>query len=307
MAENEDPHVLDMSNRGLKKLEKRDGVGIEKLFLDHNELSKLDNIDCFLDVQKLSASHNQITRMYSLARLSQLSSIDLSNNLITCIEALKDLKYLVSVNLSNNRIKSLQSIQYSTTLVYLDLSGNLIPSLIDLTSLTRLKTLLLKRNEITTLQKAQAYLPSGLCVFSVAENKITDLTEVSFLSHLSSLESFSIGGNPCVNMTGGIVYPLQDSFLPVLGIPIQTTLVKDVDKKSAGVAIRLRPYVINWCLGLRVLDDFVVTQRESLKAEWLYSQGKGRCFHLGDHLVLVEYLSQVCPLTGADQIIFSRG
>ncbi|KAH7947082.1 hypothetical protein HPB52_007513 [Rhipicephalus sanguineus] len=218
----EDPHVLDMSNRGLKKLEKRDGVGIEKLFLDHNELSKLDNIDCFLDVQKLSASHNQITRMYSLARLSQLSSIDLSNNLITCIEALKDLKYLVSVNLSNNRIKSLQSIQYSTTLVYLDLSGNLIPSLIDLTSLTRLK--------------------------------------VSFLSHLSSLESFSIGGNPCVNMTGGIV----------------------------------------------VLDDFVVTQRESLKAEWLYSQGKGRCFHLGDHLVLVEYLSQVCPLTGADQKCWSR-
>lgn len=39
----------------------------------------------------------------------------------------------------------------------------------------------------------------------------------------------------------------------------------------------------------------------SLKAEWLYSQGKGRCFHLGDHLALVEYLSQVCPLTAADQ------
>nr|XP_037281836.1 LOW QUALITY PROTEIN: uncharacterized protein LOC119174839 [Rhipicephalus microplus] len=68
------------------------------------------------------------------------------------------------------------------------------------------------------------------------------------------------------------------------------------------VGFDYRPYVINWCLGLRVLDDFVVTQRESLKAEWLYSQGKGRCFHLGDHLVLVEYLSQVCPLTGADQM-----
>ncbi|KAL1436014.1 hypothetical protein MTO96_010771 [Rhipicephalus appendiculatus] len=68
------------------------------------------------------------------------------------------------------------------------------------------------------------------------------------------------------------------------------------------VGFDYRPYVINWCLGLRVLDDFVVTQRESLKAEWLYSQGKGRCFHLGDHLVLVEYLSQVCPLTGADQV-----
>ncbi|KAL3204418.1 hypothetical protein MRX96_011435 [Rhipicephalus microplus] len=271
----EDPHVLDMSNRGLKRLEKRDGVGIEKLFLDHNELSKLDNIDCFLDVQKLSASHNQITRMYSLARLSQLSSIDLSNNLITCIEALKDLKYLVSVNLSNNRIKSLQSIQYSTTLVYLDLSGNLIPSLIDLTSLTRLKTLLLKRNEITTLQKAQAYLPSGLCVFSVAG-------EQDYRSHGGILPFTSV-------IFGELLYwwePLRKHDLEVL---------------FSHSGFDYRPYVINWCLGLRVLDDFVVTQRESLKAEWLYSQGKGRCFHLGDHLVLVEYLSQVCPLTGADQ------
>ncbi|XP_064472909.1 centrosomal protein of 97 kDa-like [Ornithodoros turicata] len=272
MAEADDPHVLDLSSCGLKKLEKRDGVGVHKLVLDHNELTKLENVDCFIDVQKLSATNNQITRMYSVGRLSQLASLDLSNNLIVGIEGLKDLKHLVWTSLSNNKIKSLQNIQYSTTLVYLDLSNNSIPSLIDLTSLTRLKTLLLKKNEITTLQKAQAYLPSGLCVFSVAENKITDLTEVSFLSHLSSLESFSISGNPCVTLTGGIV------------------------------GFDYRPYVINWCLGLRVLDDFVVTQRESLKAEWLYSQGKGRCFHLGDHLALVEYLSQVCPMTTADQL-----
>ncbi|CAN8018420.1 unnamed protein product, partial [Ixodes persulcatus] len=91
----DDPHVLDFSNRGLKKLEKRDGVGVEKLSLDHNELTKLDNIDCFLDLQKLSATHNQITRMYSLARLSQLSSLDLSNNVLVCIEDLSPLDYYV--------------------------------------------------------------------------------------------------------------------------------------------------------------------------------------------------------------------
>lgn len=50
----DDPHVLDLSNRGLKRLEKRDGVGVEKLSLDHNELAKLENIECFLDVQKVS-------------------------------------------------------------------------------------------------------------------------------------------------------------------------------------------------------------------------------------------------------------
>lgn len=35
----------------------------------------------------------------------------------------------------------------------------------------------------------------------------------------------------------------------------------------------------------------------SLKAEWLYSQGKGRSFRPGQHLQLVQYLASVCPLT----------
>ncbi|XP_006729643.1 centrosomal protein of 97 kDa [Leptonychotes weddellii] len=38
-------------------------------------------------------------------------------------------------------------------------------------------------------------------------------------------------------------------------------------------------------------DDF------SLKAEWLYSQGKGRAYRPGQHIQLVQYLATVCPLT----------
>ena len=34
----------------------------------------------------------------------------------------------------------------------------------------------------------------------------------------------------------------------------------------------------------------------SLKAEWLFSQGKGRRFNPGQHHQLVQYLSAVCPL-----------
>ena len=34
----------------------------------------------------------------------------------------------------------------------------------------------------------------------------------------------------------------------------------------------------------------------SLKAEWLYSQGKGRSFQVGDHKALVEYLVSVCSV-----------
>lgn len=36
----------------------------------------------------------------------------------------------------------------------------------------------------------------------------------------------------------------------------------------------------------------------SLKAEWLYSQGRGRSFRLGEQAALAKYLSSVCPLIG---------
>ena len=36
----------------------------------------------------------------------------------------------------------------------------------------------------------------------------------------------------------------------------------------------------------------------SLKAEWLYSQGKGRSFQMGEHEELVQYLSGVCLAGG---------
>ena len=39
-----------------------------------------------------------------------------------------------------------------------------------------------------------------------------------------------------------------------------------------------------------------------LRAEWLYSQGKGHHFKLGQHLETVQYLASVCPLTASVQV-----
>lgn len=36
----------------------------------------------------------------------------------------------------------------------------------------------------------------------------------------------------------------------------------------------------------------------SLRGEWLYSQGRGRHFRVGDQEDLSQYLASVCPLTG---------
>lgn len=36
----------------------------------------------------------------------------------------------------------------------------------------------------------------------------------------------------------------------------------------------------------------------SLRGEWLYSQGRGRHFRIGEQEELSQYLASVCPLSG---------
>lgn len=51
-------------------------------------------------------------------------------------------------------------------------------------------------------------------------------------------------------------------------------------------------------MSVKLIDGFVVNPIESLKAEWLYSQGRGRQFRVGEQAALVRYLSSVCSLSG---------
>lgn len=51
-------------------------------------------------------------------------------------------------------------------------------------------------------------------------------------------------------------------------------------------------------MNVRVIDGYLVDAIESLRAEWLYSQGRGRHFRIGDQQELRQYLATVCPLTG---------
>lgn len=59
-----------------------------------------------------------------------------------------------------------------------------------------------------------------------------------------------------------------------------------------------RPFVLNWCMSVKVIDGYAVNPIESLKAEWLFSQGKGRSFRVGEQQALAQYLSQTCSLSG---------
>lgn len=262
---------LDLSRRGLKKIEKapaEEAKTIINMILDQNELQRLDNIDTYSRVENLSICNNFLLRMHGVSRLTNTRILALSNNGILQIEGLKDLIYLKVLKLAGNNIKSIEHLNHNMHLEHLDLSNNQISFIADISYLKSLKHLNLERNRIMDLRQCDRYLPSNLEHLGLAHNNIQDLNEISHLVHLNKLDSFTIQGNPCVAMAG---------------------------KDKLG--FDYRPFVLNWILSVKSIDGFVVSAIESLKAEWLYSQGKGRHYHEGQHQELCEYLASTCPLT----------
>ncbi|TDH06688.1 hypothetical protein EPR50_G00116760 [Perca flavescens] len=263
--------VVDLSARGMQKLDPSFTCteDTHTLILDRNHIMKLDHLERSPGLQQLSVASNRLVRMMGVSRLTELTVLNLPNNSIGYIEGLRDLPHLKWLNLSGNNIKVIEQLNNCVSLQHLDLSDNNISTIGDVTKLVALKTLLLHGNSITTLRTVPAHLPAHLSILSLAENEIRDLNEASYLAPLHELEQLSIMSNPCVMATPSL--PGFD----------------------------YRPYVMSWCLSLKVLDGYVVSQKEGLKAEWLYSQGKGRTYRPGQHVQLVQYLATVCPLTSS--------
>ncbi|XP_053901211.1 centrosomal protein of 97 kDa isoform X1 [Malaclemys terrapin pileata] len=261
--------VVNWSGQGLQKLDPTlpCDADIHTLILDKNQIIKLEHLEKCRNLLQLSVANNRLVRMMGVAKLTQLRVLNLPHNSIGYVEGLKDLVHLEWLNLAGNNLKTIDQINSCSSLQHLDLSDNNIPQIGDLSKLLSLKTLLLHGNIITSLRMAPVCLPQSLTILSLAENEIRDLNEISFLASFPELEQLSIMNNPCVMATPSI--PGFD----------------------------YRPYIVSWCLNLKVLDGYVISQKESLKAEWLYSQGKGRSYRSGQHVQLVQYLATVCPLT----------
>ncbi|XP_046809924.1 centrosomal protein of 97 kDa isoform X1 [Lucilia cuprina] len=270
MSEEENEKIiLDLSRKQLKKVPKQeDAQNVRTLLLDENELQKIDNIDSYLKIEKLSLSKNQLLRMYGVCRLHCLRDLNLSFNGILSIEGLKECVHLRYLNLEGNNIKTIEHLNTNIKLEFLNLAENSIGSISDISFLKNLKELYLHGNRLTHLRQCDKYLPTSLEALTLAKNNISDLNEICSLTNLINLNSLTINENPCVSMTAG-----PDGF-------------------------DHRPFVLNWCLTLKIIDGFVVDPIESLKAEWLYSQGRGRSFRLGEQAALAKYLSSVCPLIG---------
>ncbi|XP_012288147.1 centrosomal protein of 97 kDa [Orussus abietinus] len=263
--------TLDLSGQKLKKLSRCPlDADINTLIVDDNELQRLDNLDSYHRITKLSIARNQLLRMYGVSKLHNLVTLNLANNSILTIEGIKELTNLQTLCLAGNNIKSIEHLHTNTKLVHLDLSENGISHISDISYLHNLKELFLHNNRIITLWQCERYLPVSLETLTLANNNIADLNEMSHLASLTNLVNFSFANNPCVSRT------------------------------ENSIGFNYRPFVINWCMNLKSVDGYPVTDLERLLAEWLYSQGRGRQFRVGEHAQLTQYLASVCPFSPSE-------
>ncbi|UJR31386.1 hypothetical protein I4U23_018880 [Adineta vaga] len=260
---------LDLSSKHLKRIDQiSNQIDFNVILLDHNEISKVENLDRFSQLTQLSLSHNRLIDIHLLHRIRSVQKLNLSYNLIDSIDSLKTLQNLVMLNISNNNIPSIGILNNCCTLQSLDASENCIQQIEDLSQLTSLKYLNLHKNFLDTLNLISRYWPKSLHTLIISDNEIQDLTEIAHLSSFITLNTLYFIDNPCLSIVD--------------------------EKHGCHQPFDYRPYILNWCVSLHNLDGLFITRKESLKAEWLLSQGKGRSFGFGEHAELVQYLIRVC-------------
>jgi Leucine-rich repeat (LRR) protein len=107
-----------------------------------DEISKLKNLE------RLRLDHNKISKIENLEGLESLKVLDLTSNEIFKIEGLEDLDNLEELGLQLNEIERIENLEGLGSLRVLDLAANKISEIEGLGSLDRLEHLDLTENRI---------------------------------------------------------------------------------------------------------------------------------------------------------------
>lgn len=99
---------------------------ITELFLEYQNILKIDHIWMLFSLQKLSLKSNKLTKIENLDNLTELRELDLSFNFIKIIENLECLLRLESLALFHNHIRKIENLSRLEHLVRLNLGNNFI-------------------------------------------------------------------------------------------------------------------------------------------------------------------------------------
>ncbi|KAF9802930.1 hypothetical protein SFRURICE_015527 [Spodoptera frugiperda] len=210
----------------------------------------------------LILDQNELQRLDNIDTYNRVENLSICNNFLLRMHGVSRLTNIRILALNNNGILQIEGLKDLIYLKVLKLAGNNIKSIEHLNHNMHLEHLDLSNNQISFIADI-SYLKS-LKHLNLERNKISDLRQCDrYLP--SHLEHLGLAHNS----------------------------IQDLNEISHLVHLnKLESFSIqgNPCVAMAGKDKF-------LKAEWLYSQGKGRHYHAGQHQELCEYLASTCPLT----------
>ena len=154
-----------------------------------DELAVIGNLS---NLTKLVLSNCGISTTSPLSNLTKLTYLDMQNNMVMDISPLSGMTSLKELYLSGNAINDISTIEAFKSLTHLGVAHNdlkAIDSAFKLTNLTWLDASMQGQDEtggITSIDGVQAL--TGLTYFSVADNKIADISQLASCLELTELD-----------------------------------------------------------------------------------------------------------------------
>lgn len=102
---------------------------ITELYLDYQNILKIDHIWMCFSLRKLSLKSNKLTKIENLDNLKELCELDLSFNFVKRIENLDSLRKLEHLTLFQNDIQKIENLNELDHLVRLNLGNNFIETI----------------------------------------------------------------------------------------------------------------------------------------------------------------------------------
>ncbi len=201
---------LYLNDNAITKIENLKGLTeLKELYLNNNLITQIENLTNLNSLKGLYLNDNKIEKIENLDTLLNLDELYLNNNLIAKIEGLEKLEWLSSISLNNNLIGTLgNNIQSQlTNIKEINLNFNKISSLKGIETLKKLQEISLNSNEIISIDNLSGL--SNLNRISLSRNKIEDVvpflqiflqrkkSEIVFKDlFMPSLGEANLGNNP---------------------------------------------------------------------------------------------------------------
>lgn len=189
---------LDLSGNAITKIENLDRfIQLKTLDLNNNQIAEITGLSELTALSRLYLAKNKISKIEDLGTLKKLERLDLYDNQINRIEGLNGLERLGHIDFHNNKISKIENLPPSKYLTYLNLNSNTIAKIEGLEQVENISKLDLSSNNISQIEGLDAL--TWLKVLDLNENKINTIT--TQFEKLKNLIGLHMSDNQITDLT----------------------------------------------------------------------------------------------------------